>query len=1127
MTPDLEVRPLPIHCPRWQRVLLAALGFFLLALAGLAVSRYPGNVAMLWLANAFGLGILLHQRHGDAPWLLAGMLVAGVLANAAMGDFPAVAVALALGNVAEIAFSAWLVRAMTSGATLSRPGPLARFGLTLGAAGTLGPAVGATIGAATISTAHHSGFASVWWTWWTADSMGIVMLLPLMVSVTRERVGDTFRRARLPRFAALLALCLAVGAVALYKSNEPFVVMALPLVLAALMTNPFATALLTLLAICATVALGLVTASLGQGPNEPFLLQSVQLSTALIMVFPVCIAFLLEQNRRDRSELRGSERRFRQAMEHSAIGMALVGLDGRWLQVNRAICDLFGYEAGELAELPFPMITHPDDLAPDMHQVERLLAGEIESYRIEKRFRHKDGSYRWTLLAVSLVHDEVSGKPLHFISQVEDIDERKTAQEKLEALSRRTQLAVEAGGVGIWEWDIASGAIEWDARMHALHCVDPARGTPDIKRWIAMVHPEDVEQARSEMRDAVRGVRSFDTEYRILLPDGEVRHIRAMAMVLREDDGTALTMIGTNWDITEQHRLTDALFEEKERLHITLRSIGDAVICTDAAMGVTFMNPIAEQLTGWTMQSAAGQPLESIFRIVDEHSNLPIPSPVAQCLQTLRPVYLQDGAVLQSLTGDRHDVQDSAAPVRTASGEVIGAVLVFQDITSARALQRELAHSASHDALTGLPNRIWFEKRLREACEAARMQQRHHALCFIDLDRFKIVNDTAGHAAGDVLLRELGHVIRHHVRPDDLLARLGGDEFALLLKDCSVDQAEHVCQKIIDAVRSQRFPWEGRVYDVGASIGITAIDDETPPMGELMSRADVACYAAKAAGRNRVSVYRRDESDAQRHHQELQVAAGIHSALDANRFRLFAQEIRALQDDSAPGSHIEILVRMVDEQGKLVMPGAFIPAAERYDLMGHVDRWVIHHVLSEFGERLAAVPSLTVAINLSANSLGEPFLLPFLHAELHESVLPATRIQLEITETALINNMAAANRLVTEMRTAGCTVALDDFGAGLSSFSYLKQFPVDYLKIDGSFIRHLAGSAVDREIVSSINDIGHRLGMLTVAESVEDELTLQALRAIGVDYAQGYVIGRPMPLEQFLESCPTQPVNNG
>lgn len=323
------------------------------------------------------------------------------------------------------------------------------------------------------------------------------------------------------------------------------------------------------------------------------------------------------------------------------------------------------------------------------------------------------------------------------------------------------------------------------------------------------------------------------------------------------------------------------------------------------------------------------------------------------------------------------------------------------------------------------------------------------------------------------------------------------------------------------------FPWNGRVYDVGASIGIAAIDSDVPPVSELMSRADVACYAAKAAGRNRVSVYRRDESDARRHHRELEVAAGIHSALEANRFRLYAQEIRSLHPGADDARHVEILVRMVDEQGLLIMPGAFIPAAERYDLMGHIDRWVIRNVLHQYGERLARVTGLSVSINLSANSLGEPFLLPFLHAALDDSVLPANRIRLEITETALINNMTAASRVVAEMRSAGCTVALDDFGSGLSSFAYLKQFPVDYLKIDGSFIRNLSSNAVDREIVSSINDIGHRLGVRTVAEWVEDESTLHTLRAIGVDYAQGYAIGKPMPLEAFLDICESAPTRLG
>lgn len=1128
--------------PRWQRVSLASALFFLLAIAGIALTRYPGNAAIVWLATAFGAGVMLHQPPRERAWMLAGMLAAGTAANAMFGDPWWLALVLGAANIAEILFVAWLAPSISGGIGRASAVPMARFALMLGVTCTLAPVIGASIGAAAISHAYGRPFGGIWSTWWSADAMGMLMLVPLSVTYSRERLRDTFARTRLPRVAGLLLLTATVGGLAVLQTHDPFGVLSLPLVVAALFTNPFATALLTLLSMLVTVMLGLAAAQAGLVDAPAFLTHAMKLSTSLILVFPVCIAYLSEQNRRDRSELRGSERRFRQAMQHSAIGMALVSLDGRWQQVNRAICELFGYSSTELSRIPFQDITHPDDLSADLAQLERLVAGEIDSYRMEKRYRRKDGDFIWTLLAVSLVRDEATGTPLHFIAQVEDIHEHKIAQQQLEALSRRTELAVEAGRVGIWEWDIAAGTLSWDRRMHALHGTAAARGAPDLDGWIAMVHPDDVVRARHQMRQAVKGTQPFDTQYRIVRPDGEVRHIRAMAVVSRADDGTALSMVGTNWDITEHHRLTEALFEEKERLHITLRSIGDAVICTDASLRITFINPIAEQLTGWTMAEADGRPLATVFHVVDETTGQPIACPVAKCLQTLRPVYLEDGAVLISRHGERHDVQDSAAPVLTPRGDVIGAVLVFQDITTARALQRKLAHSAMHDALTGLPNRIWFEQRLREACESAREFDQQHALCFIDLDRFKIVNDTAGHAAGDVLLRELGHVIRSQVRPGDLLARLGGDEFALLLRNCSVDQGERVCLKVIDAIRARRFPWEGRVYDVGASVGITAIDREAPPLGELMSRADVACYAAKAAGRNRVSVYRRDESDARRHHRELQVAAGIHSALEANRFRLFAQEIRALAPESeatppasapalttaspsaspaasSPATHIEILVRMVDEHGSLVMPGAFIPAAERYDLMGHVDRWVIQHVLRDFGARLLAVPGLSVSINLSANSLGEPFLLPFLHAELSNSVLPASRIRLEITETALINNMAAANRLVADMRKAGCTMALDDFGAGLSSFAYLKQFPVDYLKIDGSFIRHLAASAVDREIVSSINDIGHRLGIRTVAESVEDEATLDVLREIGVDYAQGYAIGRPMPLEDYLARC--------
>lgn len=1118
MTPD-RAAPLtnipPLARPgSWRPLLLAAAGYFVLALAGLWLARIPGHAAVVWLANAFGLGLLLHRPNRETPGLLAVMLVANVAADVIASGHPlGSALLLSSANLAELAGSVLVLRCMTRHQALARSGQLATFAVTLGIASTIGPALSGLLGALVISNRYGTPFPKVWWNWWSAGAIGMVLLLPLMVSMSRERVRATCQRPMLLRLAGLFALCVAIGAAAIRAGHDPFVVMSLPLVLVALATNPFATALLTLLSAVAAECIGLVSGM------EFLASRSVPLSGALVMVFPVCIAFMTEQNRKGRLELRSSERRFRQALEHSAIGMALVGIDGHWQLINRALTDLLGYTADELRDLPFQLMTHPDDLAADLHLVERLLAGEIDSYRLEKRFRHKDGHYLWTLLAVSLVRDDDTGRPDHFISQVEDIDARKLAQDQLEQLTRRTQLAVEAGGVGIWEWDFTQASITWDARMHALHGTTPELGAPTLAQWIAMVHPEDVSRVSTEMRQAIRGVRRFDTEYRVVRPAGEIRHIRAMATISRHEDDTTRALVGTNWDITEHRNLNRALFEEKERLHITLRSIGDAVICTDRVMRVTFMNPIAEQLTGWSMDAAMGQPLEQVFRIVDEDTDLTIPSPVEQCLETLRPAYLQEGAVLQSLTGERHDVQDSAAPVLANDGSVLGAVLVFQDITSSRALQRELAHSATHDALTGLPNRAWFEKRLREACEHARLHGHRAALCFIDLDRFKIVNDTAGHGAGDVLLRELGYVIRHQVRPDDLLARLGGDEFALLLKDCSIEHAEQVCMKVIDSVRERRFPWNGRVYDIGASIGIAAIDSDVPPVSELMSRADVACYAAKAAGRNRVSVYRRDESDARRHHRELEVAAGIHSALEANRFRLYAQEIRSLRPAEDDSRHVEILVRMVDEQGTLIMPGAFIPAAERYDLMGHVDRWVIRNVLQQYGDRLAGVPGLSVSINLSANSLGEPFLLPFLHAALEDSALPADRIRLEITETALINNMTAASRVVNDMRSAGCTVALDDFGSGLSSFAYLKQFPVDYLKIDGSFIRNLARNAVDREIVSSINDIGHRLGVRTVAEWVEDETTLHTLRAIGVDYAQGYAIGKPMPLEAFLDAC--------
>jgi diguanylate cyclase (GGDEF)-like protein len=507
-----------------------------------------------------------------------------------------------------------------------------------------------------------------------------------------------------------------------------------------------------------------------------------------------------------------------------------------------------------------------------------------------------------------------------------------------------------------------------------------------------------------------------------------------------------------------------------------------------------------------------------------------------QRLMKLRERALKDGSSTIAYefrvrwpTGEERNLSSITLIVRNPDWTPQRFVGTCMDITEQKlkaqrlaALNARLEHMASHDALTGLPNRVSFEEKLAQTCERARVDEREHALCYLDLDRFKIVNDSAGHAAGDAFLRLVGNLIasecagRTGDNVPDFAARLGGDEFALLLYDCSLTRAEDVARSLIDAISALRLPWEGKVYDIGASIGITAINARAPGSAELMSQADVACYAAKSAGRNQSVVYGSRSGVAQRHHQEILVASGISAAIEANRLELFAQEILSLGKLEPRVTNVELLLRMRDTNGRVLRPGSFIPAAERYDLMGSLDRWVLTNALIVRGAAIAATPGFSISVNLSANSLNDPLFLSFFNRTLRETPLSPDRINFEITETAIINNLDSARDFMTKMRDNGYGLILDDFGTGLSSFNYLKQFPVDGLKIDGSFIRQMKDSPVDRAIVESINEIAHKLGARTIAEFVEDTETLEILRAIGVDQAQGYVIGRPEPLDATL-----------
>jgi diguanylate cyclase (GGDEF)-like protein/PAS domain S-box-containing protein len=552
------------------------------------------------------------------------------------------------------------------------------------------------------------------------------------------------------------------------------------------------------------------------------------------------------------------------------------------------------------------------------------------------------------------------------------------------------------------------------------------------------------------------------------------------------------------------------LFAEKERAQVTLASIGDGVITTDVAGRIEFLNSVAENLTGWTTADAAGRPLDKVFRIINETTRETVPNPVELVLKNGVVVGLANHTVLIRRDGAELNIEDSAAPIRDGDGNIVGVVLVFHDVTKAHEMAKQMGWAATHDSLTGLFNRAEFERRLTKLL-ARTGAGNQHALLYIDLDQFKVVNDTCGHAAGDQLLCQVASSMHDRLREADTLARLGGDEFGVLLENCPASKAREIAEDILGAVRDLRFVWDDKSFLIGASIGMVPVAGENLDGTRLLSAADTACYAAKDEGRNRVQVF--DSADAQtiRRSGEMSWVARINRAFDDQRFRLHWQAIEPLQT-AGEESHGEILLRMVDDEGAIVAPVSFLPAAERYNLMPRIDRWVVQQAT----EWLVDHPKRTqcCSINLSGQTLGDEQLLEFILDQLKRTGLNPKRVCFEITETAAIANLTRAVRFIGALRDHGCRFLLDDFGSGLSSFGYLKNLPVDFLKIDGSFVRNIHRSPIDCAMVGAINDIGHVMGLRTVAEFVENEDIRDLLFRQGVDFGQGYCIAKPVPLDE-------------
>ena len=632
------------------------------------------------------------------------------------------------------------------------------------------------------------------------------------------------------------------------------------------------------------------------------------------------------------------------------------------------------------------------------------------------------------------------------------------------------------------------------------------------KTTVLYVNPIDRERvfARLEAQDVVKNF-----EYRLRQKDGSEIVVLENSRAIKDDSGQIIAHEGTITDITERKRAETRIFEEKERAQVTLQSIGDGVITTDADGNVDYINPVAQDLTGWDMRSARNVAVTDIMMIVNEHTRATVENPVIRCLKEGRVITLAENSILITKSGDEIPIQDSAAPIRDRIGNIIGSVMVFHDVSKENRLFRQLSYQASHDSLTGLINRREFENCLIGALETTRDNvEESHALLYVDLDQFKVVNDTFGHTAGDALLRQLSEQIQAKIRSTDLLARLGGDEFGILLERCSEERAIAVAEEIRGVIEGYRFEWQESFTTVRCSIGVVMLNSEIEDVAGVMSSADVACYSAKDMGRNQVHLYK--DSDASLRHEEMKWVSRITNAVEDDRLELFFQPIIAIGKDDNRRGHYELLLRMRDEKGELVGPDQFIPAAERYNLMSTLDRWVIHEALSKLADRNEEGEArYTLAINLSGTSLSEDRFLEFVIDELKRQKLPDGAICFEITETAAISNLSRVVHFMQTLKKLGCKFSLDDFGSGLSSFTYLKNLPVDYLKIDGQFIRNVAEDSVDESMVKAISEVGHAMGIETIAERVETKQVLDKLGSLGIEFAQGYYIARPASVDSF------------
>ncbi|MBL8581931.1 MAG: PAS domain S-box protein [Rhizobiaceae bacterium] len=834
-----------------MRTGLFAVCYFLLAVASIWLSRIGNGIAGVWFANVFAFAVMLRRPALATPRGYAALALASLAANLSGGSSVEAAALFSLVNLAHVALALrFSVRRMPPG----KPSDIgvADFAAVLGLAGGLATAIAAIAFAIPADILFGWPVFVTAWKWFAANALGFALALPVMLSVTRAELRKLSDPGEGIQLVSVSLSCALVACLAIAWGPVSFILAILPLMLVAPQLPGFQMAV-----VCATTGMALVLIGMsgtlpGIGNGIDAFANGFQLAVAVTVLLPFLAGLLIRQYKADRKRISESEECFRRAMAESPIGVAMVTLDGRLIESNCALSRMLGFAPGEIDGMSFLHILHPKDVATLAGALLEVRDGHMRSYHAEQRCLRKDGSATWAKLSGSVICDQETGRPLYLVVQVEDINETKLAASRLKEAETRWNFALASAGQGVWDLDLTKGRSYYSPDWKKmLGYEDHELGDqPDL--WMKLVHPDDQDRIAKADRAHVENQTSFfEAEFRMRHKQGHWIWVLDRGKALERDaSGRALRAIGTHTDITRlkeaEQRIAEQaamLAEEKERLRVTLQSIGDAVICTDGARRITFMNPAAEHLTRVSEEEGAGLDIEDVYVAIDEETGMRLSYGDREADQNARAVLLRrDGTVCS--------IRQVVSPIVAEGGGVAsGSVIVFQDFSDARSLQRELTYAASHDALTGLANRAAFLRVLDTMIRESPVHGALKYLLYIDLDHFKVVNDTSGHPAGDALLKCVADTIGRVLGHRSTLSRMGGDEFAVILEASGREEAEAMAIRVVAAVHAIAFAWKNSTHRIGASIGIAPVATGAGGVDELIARADEACYAAKAAGR--------------------------------------------------------------------------------------------------------------------------------------------------------------------------------------------------------------------------------------------------------------------------------------